>query len=584
MYFLIYHRVRTDKNSGKKEYQEFQVRTQQLTIGRASDQHVQIDEPLVESCHATINLHSDGQLHVQSLVSGGIQINGKSYRSKQLTPGDSIHIGSALITIEQPKAAHTAVVTVDGPIGDSRYNLELLHYTTLGQTRLSKSFWSWMLVVSVMLLFFVIPISGLFSSPVKQLLRESILLPDDSLWSTGPLHRSHQTIGKDCNACHITAFKMVQNQQCIECHSDIQHHVDAASHEADHFHKNRCANCHREHNEPSILVQRDQRFCADCHQNLEKLKNDTKLADVSDFSKNHPEFSLTLLKPFFEETQTRWEAVRTERNSLATIREESNLRFSHKEHLNPEGIRSPDGDKLLECKDCHRPNTSGRQMRPINMEKHCGDCHRLDLTKDNLSKQVPHGDLNILFDTLKEYFSRQYLESTALTDSQVTKDQLRRPNAKNRILSIEDRMRAMDWANKKSLMVAQDLIEKRLCIDCHHIFRIRGKTEFEKWYVKPVVLNRKWMPLAHFNHAKHTGESCKSCHKDVKKSDKSSDVLIPEIKICRECHGGKKDKDKLPSDCLMCHKFHLPNRGLLDETQKTITKKSFAKKHSPESM
>ncbi|PSJ16935.1 cytochrome c3 family protein [Nitrosomonas supralitoralis] len=584
MHFLIYHTVRTDKDTGNKTYQQFKIRTQQLTIGRASDQHVQIDEPLVELCHATISLSHDGQLYAKSLTSGDIEINGESHRSKQLTPGDSIHIGSIIISIEQPRTDHPVVVSIDHPVGANRYSLESLHYTVLGQTRLSKSFWSWMLAVSIMLLFFIIPISGLFSPSVKQLLRESILLPDDSLWLTGPLHRSHQIIGKDCNACHTTPFKMVQNQQCIECHRDIQHHVDVASHDIDHFHENRCADCHREHNEPSILVQPDQRFCVDCHQNLEKLKNDTELADVSDFDSDHPEFSLTLLKPFFEETQTRWEAVRIERNSLATIQEESNLWFSHKEHLNPEGIRSPDGDKLLVCKDCHRPNTSGRQMLPINMEKHCAECHRLDLDKDNLGKQVPHGDLNTLFDTLKEYFSHQYLGQDAVTSSQITQDQLRRPNLKNKALSIEDRKQAMDWAEKQSLIVAQDLIEKRVCIDCHHISKIPGKTEFEKWYVKPVALNKRWMPLANFNHAKHTGVACISCHKNAKKSKKSSDILIPEIETCRECHGGNKDKYKLPSDCLMCHKFHLPNRGLLDKTQQTVTENLFANKNSSKPM
>ena len=584
MHFLIYHTVRTEKDTDNKAYQQFQIRTQQLTIGRASDQHVQINEPVVELCHAIINLRQDGQLHVQSLASGGIQINGKSYESKQLTSGDSIQIGSVIITIEQLQADYPVVVKIDRPADDNRYNLETLHYTTLRQTRLSKSFWSWMLAVSIILLFFIIPISGLFSPSVKQLLRESILLPDDSLWLTGPLHRSHQIIGKDCNACHAKPFKMVQNQQCIECHRDIQHHVEIASHEVERFHENRCADCHREHNEPSILVQPDQRFCVDCHQSLEKLKNDTELADVSDFDSDHPEFSLTLLKPFIEEAKTRWEAVRIERNSLNTIREESNLWFSHKQHLNPKGIRSPDGDKLLACQDCHRPNTSGHQMLPIKMEKHCAKCHRLDLDKDNLGKQVPHGDLNTLFDTLKEYFSHQYLGQDALRSSQITKDQLRRPNVKNKTLSIEDRKQAMDWAEKQSLIIAQDLIEKRVCIDCHHISKIPGKTEFEKWYVKPVALNKKWMPLADFNHAKHTGVSCATCHKNAKESKRSSDILIPKIETCRGCHGGKKDKYKLPSDCLMCHKFHLPNRGLFDKAQQTAAEKSLASKNLSNTM
>jgi hypothetical protein len=39
---------------------------------------------------------------------------------------------------------------------------------------------------------------------------------------------------------------------------------------------------------------------------------------------------------------------------------------------------------------------------------------------------------------------------------------------------------------------------------------------------------------------------------------------MPTITECRECHSGPNERGKLPSDCLMCHQFHLPDRGLFD--------------------
>jgi hypothetical protein len=39
---------------------------------------------------------------------------------------------------------------------------------------------------------------------------------------------------------------------------------------------------------------------------------------------------------------------------------------------------------------------------------------------------------------------------------------------------------------------------------------------------------------------------------------------MPGIAVCRDCHGGAQEKTKLTSECLMCHEFHLPNRGLFD--------------------
>lgn len=578
MNFLIRRRVRANKQTGQEEYQELLIQAERLTIGRAADQHVQITESSVELHHAIICLHRNGQLIIKAVTPSDFQINSESHKSAVLSPGDSIQIGLSTITVEQPQTDHPVVVSIDYAVGANEETLESLCDTSLSQTGLSKYSWSWILAVWVLMLFFLIPISGVFSPPVGKILRENVLLPDDNLWLTGPLHQSHQTIGKDCNTCHTIPFKMVQNRECLECHKNVQHHVDVTSQDEQIFKENRCASCHREHNEPSILVQRDQRFCSDCHQNLDKLKDDTELENVTDFGKDHPEFRLTLLTSHYAKGQTHWQPIRVKHNPASAIREDSSLQFSHQEHLNPKGIRSPEGDQVLECQNCHRPNTSGRRMQVVKMENHCSDCHSLDLDENDLSKQVPHGDLNALYDALKEYFSRQYLEPSALAATQMLNDQLRRPGGESRALSIEEKKLALDWVDKQALMVAQDVIEDRVCIDCHQISRIPGKTGFEQWYVKPVALNKQWMPLARFDHASHTTETCVSCHKNAEKSETSSDILIPTIKTCRECHGGGNDNDKLPSDCLLCHQFHLPKRGLLDKVQRrTAAKKTITK-------
>lgn len=582
--FLIRRNIRANNNIGHQNHQELRIQTQRLTIGRAPDQHVQINESSVALQHAIITVRLDGQIFIKALTSNDLQINGESRRSATLSPGDSIQIGSAIITMEQPQDDHPAIVTIDYAVAAKQETLESLCDTSLSQTGLSKHSWSWLFVVWVMMLFFLIPISGLFSPHVNQLLRENALLPDDNLWLTGPLHSSHQAIGKNCNVCHSTPFKTVQNRQCFECHSNIQHHVNVTEQDAYLIKQNQCASCHREHNEPSILVQRDQRFCVDCHENLDQQKKNTKLVNVTDFGSDHPEFRLSLLKPHYAKQQTSWETIRFKPNSLTDVREDSSLQFSHTEHLNPKGIRSPDGDQVLDCRDCHRPDTSGRKMLPVVMEKHCGHCHSLDLDENDLGKQVPHGELKAVYDTLKEHFSHQYLEQVAMASTELPGDQPRRPGGEKRMLSIQQRKMALDWANQQSLSVAQDLIEDRVCIDCHQISRIPGNTGFEQWFVKPVVLNKKWMPLARFDHASHATKTCTSCHKNAEKSKTSSDILIPKIKTCRECHAGGRDKVKLASDCVMCHQFHLPNRGLLDEEQRAAAKKSLTKIQTSESI
>ena len=73
------------------------------------------------------------------------------------------------------------------------------------------------------------------------------------------------------------------------------------------------------------------------------------------------------------------------------------------------------------------------------------------------------------------------------------------------------------------------------------------------------------MPRARFNHAMHLTQPCTSCHSDAERSKLSSDILMPRIEKCRECHGDVNDSTKLSSDCVMCHRFHLPNRGPYDK-------------------
>jgi predicted CXXCH cytochrome family protein len=66
------------------------------------------------------------------------------------------------------------------------------------------------------------------------------------------------------------------------------------------------------------------------------------------------------------------------------------------------------------------------------------------------------------------------------------------------------------------------------------------------------------MPHARFDHKAHAQTKCTQCH-DITHSKKSSDVSMPTIKACRECHGGSKPVvNKVTSNCLLCHGFHDP--------------------------
>jgi hypothetical protein len=133
-------------------------------------------------------------------------------------------------------------------------------------------------------------------------------------------------------------------------------------------------------------------------------------------------------------------------------------------------------------------------------------------------------------------------------------------------MTRDEQVRARDWAEQMALAAARDLFEKRVCVDCHEVSKVQGAVGIAQWKVEPVKLTKSWMPQATFDHASHKTSRCVDCHKGAEISKRSSDVLMPTLTECRACHSGPKDDhDKLPSDCLMCHKFHLQDRGLFDQ-------------------
>src|SRR3546814_17359197 len=59
-----------------------------------------------------------------------------------------------------------------------------------------------------------------------------------------------------------------------------------------------------------------------------------------------------------------------------------------------------------------------------------------------------------------------------------------------------------------------------------------------------------------FDHKPHETEECTSCHL-AEKSGAASDLLLPDLASCRECHGGESARAAVPSGCAMCHDYHM---------------------------
>lgn len=538
------------------------IHTRRLTIGRAPSQHLQLASPGVEHRHAVLMTSTLGGLRIAPLGGKSVTVNGRrEIRARRVAPGDVIEVGAAKLTVHPTRSRRAVILEiqeVEAANGGAHDEVADAHIQGP-----PMSPWSWSLSLGFAAIFLLLPLSGLVMPGIQEPLRETPLLPSDSLWSPGPLHTAHQSIGAKCDACHAKPFEPVRDQECFVCHAVVAHHVDIRGQDVGLFKDRQCTSCHLEHKQPAALVQRDPRLCTDCHADLERHKPNTRVLDATDFGTDHPEFRLTVLAsiPTDGDLSLRWRAVRLDRNDPDHFVEHSHLKFSHLQHLNPKGVKSPTGERVLSCQDCHKPNSSGRDMLPIRMETNCSGCHSLRFDEHDPTSDVPHGDLDGVYKTLREHFSRAYLVQTGSSGSATGSRQVRRPGGEQRVLTEKEQRRAREWVDEQSLKIARELLEKRVCADCHEVTRDPTKTGLEQWHVESVRLTSKWMPRARFDHAAHISETCVSCHASAPKSKHATDILLPDIARCRECHGGAESSAKVASDCLMCHPFHIPSRG-----------------------
>jgi hypothetical protein len=184
--------------------------------------------------------------------------------------------------------------------------------------------------------------------------------------------------------------------------------------------------------------------------------------------------------------------------------ESSNLKFPHDQHLKA-GVKSPKGRVTLECGSCHVPDSSERSFAPIEMKRHCVECHTLEFEPAVTSRQVPHGSVEEALLTMQEFYANISLSNVAVdtVDTGEIDRGLPRPSAA--IVTDEQRKRALAFARFKAERVGTDLFEKRVCISCHDVRRKgsepQGGAGAVSWTVAPVHIAATWMPKARFDRA-----------------------------------------------------------------------------------
>jgi len=518
--------------AGGIEARDRQFDTDILTIGRATDQLLQLRDRRARLQHARIEKRGN-DYHLTTRAIAGVTINGRSQRDSRLADGDVIEVGANILkVIDAPEGIDLALTfELNGGGNDE----DITDWTSIepGIGGLSKRRLSWSLLTAVLLGAFLLP----------------LLLGTEQWWLAGPVHSAHSTISEECEACHIKAFERVPDVACVECH-EVTRHVQQSQHTV--MGVVRCASCHLEHNEPQQLVKQQQSLCTDCHL---QLPDDVALQSAGDFLDAHPDFNVSLLLPGATVTDD-W---REEHIPLvnAAGQDRSNLKFDHAAHLDADGIVTPDGKRVMECAECHVADTGGARFQPISMDERCSSCHSLAFDPADPTRVVPHGDAEAVVQSLVEYYSARLLGGEPAANGQ----RLRRPGQS---LTRAERDRAAAEARDKALNVAADLFERQACSNCHDV----TKTEDDEfpWRVNPVRLTQHFFAHAEFSHAAHDNDAaaCDSCH-SASDSVSATDVLIPDIDNCRGCHGSgiarRNGGGQITSTCVQCHGFHTDEKG-----------------------
>lgn len=394
------------------------------------------------------------------------------------------------------------------------------------------------------------------------------ILALDRWWNPGTVAVAHQPWANDCKVCHSSAFARVKDADCLSCHKAISDHVDRKSvHDA--RLDVRCATCHLDHQGGFALAEQNKhsvgRDCADCHGDIKKSYAKTETENVRDFADEHPNFRVQMAQAAPTADAMRVALKRVRLPDSGQLSEPTNLKFPHDVHLDKKGIGSPEGKVVMKCANCHQPDPDGINFKSVNMKDHCQSCHALKMEPGLSNREVPHGSVTEVLDTLAEFYSFAGQSGGVPRGPEpLTKTLLiKRPGEPD--APPKSFVNAPGNAMGRASAAAVELFEKTSCAICHEVKRVAGPGKvgtpgrnLPQWSIAPIAADHAWMPKSTFSHASHGSAKCESCHA-ADKSDKASDVLMPGIEGCRDCHAGSRPvSDKIVSECSLCHGFHMP--------------------------
>jgi len=329
-------------------------------------------------------------------------------------------------------------------------------------------------------------------------------------YTAGTLTPSHAFLGKQCADCHgqnVGIGKKVADTRCLTCH-------DAPIHNAEQVRTPACVECHIEHRGEVRLAGKTDQSCVACHSDLKTKSGKLTVAAHIDSFEDHPQFP-----------------------AVQKGTDPTGFKFSHAAHKD-----------LKTCGDCHKPADVAQGIAKPDPHSHvssralmsipaysptCAECHTLNFD-DKIADPAPHHQQP---DELHQYVVTALTKYIAAHPGDLGKDGA--PG------------NAAAWVKART-----DADEKQLwgtvCARCHQLIQPDDPTGFP--VVPPADAPVRWFTKASFDHAAHQGLTCVSCHPKAATSAVSSDMLLPGIATCQNCHNASRTS--AGDTCATCHVYH----------------------------
>ncbi|HKP93193.1 MAG TPA: cytochrome c3 family protein, partial [Chthoniobacterales bacterium] len=372
-------------------------------------------------------------------------------------------------------------------------------------------------------------------------------------------------------------------QDCHEAHPPLGTVKKYDLHEPNVVDNRSCSVCHQEHLGPGPMKRVADLQCASCHNNRDIMeasakKGATLPADAFHLRPHPPQqvvFEMPRPARGYTQVFASFDRDHPEFQLIQEMARDPNvLRFNHQRHF-ANDIPPVNGQKL-DCNYCHKPEPGGRFYQRVNFAANCQACHALQFDVRNPDLRIPHGDVTLVRNFLRtlpaQYGDYARLKRRITRESDIRNfvvQQVRQLQAEFR--SGEELERAVffttDPYKPQRNMAAAVRANFAGCAFCHEV---KAAATGAPLVTKPIVVDR-WMPQAHFNHAKHTSVRCDECH-HANQSRETADVLMPARANCVVCHS---PQTKVVSDCITCHTYHAPGQPVKVEVQAEPRKTAF---------